>query len=185
MRRLTFGQLLDQRAAGFDLVRLILAWLVLVSHTWPLCAAVALIARRWSPRWTFTVAWAVTAAIALLMVKGEAFTAFVVEPYADKTMVSFALIFMTGALVAVWADRIRVFGLLAVVALVVGVWASHRSVIWADYGWGGGPWGFILICTLLTVACAAGSWFLVEQPAQRRWRPRSTPRPARADLSLG
>ncbi len=36
VRSLTLDEFLDTRSAGFDLVRLVLAFLVLVSHTWPL-----------------------------------------------------------------------------------------------------------------------------------------------------
>jgi peptidoglycan/LPS O-acetylase OafA/YrhL len=35
-RLVTLDEYLDTRPAGFDVVRLLLAWLVLVSHTWPL-----------------------------------------------------------------------------------------------------------------------------------------------------
>lgn len=35
-RSLTFDDFLESRSAGFDVVRLVLAFLVLVSHTWPL-----------------------------------------------------------------------------------------------------------------------------------------------------
>lgn len=42
----------------------------------------------------------------------------------------------------------------------------------AMYGLGGGAWTFVLVSAALTAVLATGSWYLVERPTMRRWRPR-------------
>ena len=49
-------------------------------------------------------------------------------------------------------------------------WPSQQIV--AMYGWAGTPWRFIAISLVPTVALACASWFWVEAPLLRRFRPR-------------
>jgi peptidoglycan/LPS O-acetylase OafA/YrhL len=181
---------------------------------------VALIARRFGSRRTITIAWLLSLALAIGYWKRVDLTSFVVGPYADRLLVTFVFVFLTGTLVAAWAHKISLFGWVPAGALLLALligrlgsvfWAEHMSqallalvlppvaalitpiarllrgvdlsyglylYAWpmqqliAMYHWAARPATFIAIATVLAAACAAGSWFLVEQPAMARLRRR-------------
>ena len=54
--------------------------------------------------------------------------------------------------------------------LYLYAWPVQQLV--SMYGWARSPWSSIAISTPITVALALASWFAVEAPLLRRWRPR-------------
>jgi peptidoglycan/LPS O-acetylase OafA/YrhL len=94
---------------------------------------VALIARRFGGRRTITIAWLVAFALAIGYAKRVDLTSFVVGPYADRQLVAFLFVFLTGTLVAVWAHRINLFGWIPVAALVVSVVAGRSAPFWSEH----------------------------------------------------
>lgn len=181
---------------------------------------VALVARRFGSRRTMTIAWLVSFALAVGYSKRVDLTRFVVGPYADRQLVTFLFVFLTGTLVATWAHKINLFGWVPAGALLLATivgrggssfWSEHISqaalalvlpplaalltplarwlrgvdlsyglylYAWpmqqlvAMYQWASRPITFMVISTVLAGACAAGSWFLVEQPSMTRLRRR-------------
>ena len=179
-------------------------------------ALVALVARRFGDRRTIGLAWLVTAGLAVGYHWHEAPVAFTIGFLADAKLITLLVIFLSGALVGVWADRIRLFGIVPAVGLVIALVAGRRSLFFADnvagaatavlvaptaallaplsrvlrgvdisygvylYAWPiqqlvamydvtSSPWVFILVSGVATVGVALASWFVIEQPAMRRW----------------
>ncbi|MEA3184367.1 MAG: hypothetical protein QOJ74_844 [Ilumatobacteraceae bacterium] len=182
-------------------------------------AVVALVARRFGGQRTVTIAWLISLAMAIGYAKRVDLTSFLVGPYADKQLITFLFVFLTGTLVAVWAHRINLFGWVPLAALVLAIAAGRGSAFWGDhltqgamalvlppvaamlapaarllrgidlsyglylyawpmqqlvamYHWASRPATFIALSTVLTATCAAGSWFMVEQPTMARLRRR-------------
>lgn len=181
---------------------------------------VAVLARRYGSRATITIAWLISLALAIGYWKRVDLTTFVVGAYADRLMVTFLFVFLSGALVATWAHKVSLFGWLPAVALALAfLLGRHGSAFLAEhvsqaamalvlppiaaliapvarllrgidlsyglylyawpmqqligmYQWAARPATFIVIATLLTTACAAASWFVVEQPIMARLRHR-------------
>jgi peptidoglycan/LPS O-acetylase OafA/YrhL len=166
-----------------------------------------------------TIAWALSLALVIGYAKRVDFTSFVIGPYADRDLVIFLFIFLTGTLVAAWASRINLFGWMPVAALVLAVVIGRGASFWSEpitqaslalllppiaavitpvarmlrgvdlsyglylyawpiqqlvamYAWASRPATFILISTVLALACAAASWFWVEHPAMTWFRRR-------------
>ena len=188
----------------------------------------AIAAKRFGSRRTITTAWVLVGLFAIVRERRAGFVDATMGAYVDRLLVMLVFVFLTGAVVAVWADRIRLFGFVPIIAVVVGVAApllpsGGTSIFLAEhvssatlafflppiaavvgplgtwlrgidlsYGtylfawpvqqlvamwdWASGPWSFIAISGTITLALAAGSWFLVEAPTMRRWS--RSPRPA-------
>lgn len=94
---------------------------------------VALVARRFGNRRTITVAWLLSLALAIGYAKRVDLTVFVAGPYADRQLAAFLFVFVTGTLVAVWADRIILFGWVPVAALVLALIAGRSSSFWSEH----------------------------------------------------
>jgi len=94
---------------------------------------VALIARRWGGRRTITIAWVAAGMLALAYNQRPGVMTLVLGPYADARLVAFVFVFLTGTLVAVWADRIRLFGIVPIAALVIGLAAGHQSLFLTEH----------------------------------------------------
>jgi peptidoglycan/LPS O-acetylase OafA/YrhL len=94
---------------------------------------VALAARRFGNRPTVTIAWALAGALAVAYWVSEPPVDFVVGSYASKQLVMFVFIFLSGMLAAVFADRIRLFGPLPLLALAAGVIAGHTSLFLSEH----------------------------------------------------
>jgi peptidoglycan/LPS O-acetylase OafA/YrhL len=94
---------------------------------------VAVAARRYGNRLAVTVAWALVGALAVAYWISQAPVDFVIDSYADKQLVMFVFIFMSGALAAVWADRITLFGPLPLIALVIALIAGHTSLFLSEH----------------------------------------------------
>jgi peptidoglycan/LPS O-acetylase OafA/YrhL len=181
---------------------------------------VALIAKRYGSRLTISISWLVAFALAVGYAKRVDFTRFVVGPYADRQLIAFLFVFLTGTLVAVWADRIGLFGwvpagalLIALIAgrshsmflaehlsqaamalvlppiaamlgpvakLLAGIDISYGLYLYAwpmqqlvaMYHWAARPLTFVMASAVLAAACAAASWFLIEQPVMARLKQR-------------
>jgi len=54
--------------------------------------------------------------------------------------------------------------------LYLFAWPVQQVV--ATYGWASSPSSFIIISTVFAALLAAASWYGLEQPLMRRWRPR-------------
>jgi peptidoglycan/LPS O-acetylase OafA/YrhL len=179
-------------------------------------ALLAVVARKFGTRRTIGAAWLVTAAIAVGYHWHEAPVAFTIGFVADAKLITLLLIFLTGAMAGIWADRIRLFGIVPVIGLVVALVAGRRSLFFADniagaatavlvapaaallapfarflrgvdisygvylYAWPiqqlvamyditSNPWMFVLVSGAITTGVAVASWFVIEQPAMRRW----------------
>jgi peptidoglycan/LPS O-acetylase OafA/YrhL len=179
-------------------------------------AIVALLAHRFGTRRTVTAAWLLAAAFAAGYQWRVEATDFIIGPIANAQLIAFILIFLSGTLVGVWSDRVRLFGIVPVIGLVVALVAGRRSAFYAEYVAGaatavlvapaaallaplapllrkvdisygvylyawpiqqlvamydiaGSPWMFIVVSGALTVTVAIASWFVIEQPAMRRW----------------
>jgi len=179
----------------------------------------AVVARKFGNRGTMTTAWALSLALVIGYAKRVDFTSFVVGPYADRDLVIFLFIFLTGTVVAAWASRINLFGWMPVAALVLAVVIGRGASFWSEpitqaslalllppiaavitpvarmlrgvdlsyglylyawpiqqlvamYGWASRPATFIVVSTVLALACAAASWFWVEHPAMAWFRRR-------------
>jgi peptidoglycan/LPS O-acetylase OafA/YrhL len=95
---------------------------------------VAIVARRYGGKRTITIAWLVSLAIAIGYAKRVDLTTFVVGPYADRQLAAFLFVFLTGALVAVWAHRIRLYGWVPIAALVLAIIAGRSgSAFWSEH----------------------------------------------------
>ena len=94
---------------------------------------IAVAARRWGGRTTVSIGWAITAVLAAGFHWAPTQTAFVVGPYLDAKLVELAFVFLTGTLVAVFADRIPLVGPWTVVALAIALVAGHRSLFFAEH----------------------------------------------------
>jgi peptidoglycan/LPS O-acetylase OafA/YrhL len=94
---------------------------------------VAVAARRFGSRRTVTIAWLISLALAVGYAKRVDLTSFVVGPYADRQLVAFLFVFLTGTLVAVWAHRISLFGWVPVAALALAIIAGHGSTFWSEH----------------------------------------------------
>lgn len=73
-----------------------------------------------------------------------------------------------GALIGPLAKHLR--GIDLSYGLYLYAWPVQQLV--AMYAWSSTPWTFIAISSGGSLLLAAGSWFLVERPLMRRWRPR-------------
>ena len=87
---------------------------------------------KFGNRRTMTVAWVVSLALVIGYAKRVDFTSFVVGPYADRDLVIFLFIFLTGTLVAAWASRINLFGWLPLAALVLAVLVGRSTSFWSE-----------------------------------------------------
>ena len=96
-------------------------------------ALVALAARRFGSRRVITVAWIVSLLLAVGYAKRVDLTQFVVGSYADRQLAAFLFVFISGAMVAVWADKIRLFGWVPVTVLVLAVVAGRSSAFWSEH----------------------------------------------------
>jgi len=94
---------------------------------------VAVAARRFGSRRSICAAWALTAVLAIGFHWFAGETTFVVGPYVDAKLVELLFVFLTGTLVAVFADRIPLVGPWTIVALVVAVLAGLRSLFFAEH----------------------------------------------------
>jgi len=94
---------------------------------------VAVIARRFGSRRTVTIAWLISLALAIGYAKRVDLTRFLVGPYADRQLVAFLFVFLTGTLVAVWAHRISLFGWVPVAALALAFIAGRGSTFWSEH----------------------------------------------------
>ena len=88
---------------------------------------VALVARRLGSRRTITVAWFVSLALAIGYAKRIDLTTFVAGPYADRQLTAFLFVFLSGTLVAAWAHKIKLFGWMPLVALILAALAGRSS----------------------------------------------------------
>lgn len=93
----------------------------------------AIVARRFGNRTTITAAWFLVAALAIVRSERPALADAVLDPYVDRLLIMLTLVFLSGSLVAVWAPKIRLFGLLPLLALVVGLLAGHRSLALSEH----------------------------------------------------
>jgi len=91
-------------------------------------AAKAMGARR-----TVTASWAAAFVVGVLYERSRGGMSFVLGPLADPQLVTFVFVFLSGMLVAVWADRIRLWGPLPAVALVLALLAGRHSLFAAEY----------------------------------------------------
>lgn len=185
-------------------------------HCYVAIALLAVVARRFGTRRTIGTAWLVIAAAAVGYQWHEAPVAFTIGFVADAKLITLLLIFLTGAMTGVWADRIRLFGIVPAVGLIVALVAGRRSLFFADhvagaatavlvapaaallapfarflrgvdvsygvylYAWPiqqlvamydvtSSPWMFVIVSGAITTGVALASWFVIEQPAMRRW----------------
>jgi peptidoglycan/LPS O-acetylase OafA/YrhL len=90
-------------------------------------------AKAMGPRRTVTAAWAIAFVVGVLYERSRGGTSFVLGPLADPQLVTFVFVFLSGMLVAVWADRIRLWGPLPAAALVLALLAGHHSLFAAEY----------------------------------------------------
>lgn len=93
----------------------------------------AVIARRWGGRRTITVAWLASAVLVVGFQWWVGTTTSVVGPYVDQKLSELAFVFLTGTLVAVYANRIRLVSPWTLVALAVAVAAGRRSPFWSAH----------------------------------------------------
>jgi peptidoglycan/LPS O-acetylase OafA/YrhL len=94
---------------------------------------VALAARRYGGRRTITIAWLVSLALAIGYAKRVDLTSFLAGSYADRQLAAFLFVFLTGTLVAVWANKISLFGWVPVAALALAVIAGRSSTFLAEH----------------------------------------------------
>lgn len=94
---------------------------------------VAIAARRFGGSRSVAAAWFLTGALAVAYWVREGPVDFVVGPYVDQQLVMFVFIFLSGALVGVWAHRIRLFGPVPLVALAIGLLAGHSSLFLSEH----------------------------------------------------
>jgi peptidoglycan/LPS O-acetylase OafA/YrhL len=94
---------------------------------------VAVAARRFGAKWAVTAAWSATGALAVAYWWSEPPVDFVVGPYADKELVMFVFVFLSGTMAALWAHRITLFGPLPLIALAVALVAGHTSHFLAEH----------------------------------------------------
>ncbi|MEP7201447.1 MAG: acyltransferase [Ilumatobacteraceae bacterium] len=94
---------------------------------------VALAARKFGTRHTITVAWCLSLLIAIGYWKRFDFTSFVTGPYADRQLVAFLFVFLSGTLVAAWADKIMLFGWIPGAAFVVAVVVGRGPTFWSEH----------------------------------------------------
>ncbi|MGD9996093.1 MAG: acyltransferase family protein [Ilumatobacteraceae bacterium] len=94
---------------------------------------VAVIARRWGGRRAVVAAWLVVAVLAVAYWKRGGPTGFVLDDYVGAQLVMFLFVFLSGAVVGLWADRVRLFGVLPLVALAMALLAGHSSVFLAEH----------------------------------------------------
>jgi peptidoglycan/LPS O-acetylase OafA/YrhL len=95
-------------------------------------ALVAIVARRFGDRRTIGAAWLIVAGLAVGYHWHEAPVAFTIGFLADAKLITLLLIFLSGALAGVWSDRIRLFGIVPVIGLVIALVAGRRSLFFAD-----------------------------------------------------
>lgn len=93
----------------------------------------AVVAQRYGNRRTITIGWIVAGAMTVAYWRSEATMDFVLSPLADRQLISFLFVFMSGTLAAVWAHRIRVFGVAPVVALVAALVAGRTSLFLSEH----------------------------------------------------
>jgi peptidoglycan/LPS O-acetylase OafA/YrhL len=93
----------------------------------------AVVARRWGGRRTVLAAWLVVGALAIAYWKREGPTGFVFGDYVGAQLVMFLFVFLSGAVVGLWAHRIRLFGALPLVALGIGLAAGRTSPFLAEH----------------------------------------------------
>jgi peptidoglycan/LPS O-acetylase OafA/YrhL len=98
-----------------------------------LIAGLAAIGRRLGARRALLAGWLLCAVAAAAYHWRPDLTRFVLEPVADAQLVALAFVFLTGAVVAMHADRIRLIGPVPAIALVVGVLAGLRSPFFAEH----------------------------------------------------
>jgi peptidoglycan/LPS O-acetylase OafA/YrhL len=94
---------------------------------------VAVVARKFGSRRTIVIAWLLSLALAIGYAKRVDVTSFVVGPYADRQLVVFLFVFLTGTLVAVYADKINLFGWVPVAALVLAVVAGRKVTFLSEH----------------------------------------------------
>jgi peptidoglycan/LPS O-acetylase OafA/YrhL len=94
---------------------------------------VAVAARKFGTRRTITVAWCISLAIAIGYWKRIDLTSFVIGPYADRQLVAFLFVFLSGTLVAAWAHKITLFGWVPVAAFVFAVVIGRGPAFWSEH----------------------------------------------------
>ena len=92
---------------------------------------VGLAVRRWGQRRSIGVAWALTGLVAVGYHQSPDLVGHTIGTVADRTLVMLLFVFLTGSLVGVFADRVRLMGWMPfaalAVALVVGRWSMFLS----------------------------------------------------------
>ncbi|MGZ4804772.1 MAG: hypothetical protein ACXV5U_00180 [Ilumatobacteraceae bacterium] len=110
--------------------------------------------------------WVPIAALVFAVIAGRGGSAFVAE---HVTQAAMALVLPpVAAVIAPLARMLR--GVDLSYGLYLYAWPMQQLV--AMYHWVSRPATFIAISTVLTGACAAGSWFAVERPCMARLRRR-------------
>ncbi|MCB0999981.1 MAG: acyltransferase [Acidimicrobiales bacterium] len=92
---------------------------------------VGLAVRRWGQQRSIGVAWALTGLVAVGYHQSPDLVGHTIGTVADRTLVMLLFVFLTGSLVGVFADRVRLMGWMPfaalAIALVVGRWSMFLS----------------------------------------------------------
>lgn len=94
---------------------------------------VAVAARRFGGARAVTAAWFLTGSLAVAYWVSAPPVDFVIGTYADRQLVMFVFLFLSGALVGVWAHRITLFGPAPLIALAIGLIAGHTSLFLSEH----------------------------------------------------
>lgn len=92
-----------------------------------------LVIKRWGERRTIVLAWAAAGALALAFREAPALTTFVVGPLADETLAMLLFVFLTGALVGAFGDRIRLLGWMPLAALAMAIAVGRVSLFLSEH----------------------------------------------------
>jgi peptidoglycan/LPS O-acetylase OafA/YrhL len=120
-------------ASGQSVVNGSLWTLPLEVRCYVVIGLLALVARRFAARWTLTAAWIAVGALAVSYRAAPTLTKFVFGPITNESLTMLLLVFLSGALVGVWGDRIRLIGPVPVVALVVAMIVGRHSLFLSNH----------------------------------------------------